>query len=522
MGTARGRGPVPAQPHSTRRPDGQLVVQLHQRPGRGAPGVAASPQHRGGGEALGRQRLGEDPAHGGGVRGRVGIIDEEAGAAVVDQRRQPTDRRGDHRRPAGRRLERDQAEGLGAAGDEADVGGPVVRRQQLVGLGLDEVDVVAHAPAVGHVGEPLQGLLPVGAAGAAHHHEAVGLAPGLEQLGQGLDGHVGALERLDPPDEQEEATIERQAEGAAGLGPVAGAEERVVDPGRHDADARRLAAVERRDLLGLDRARGQDRIGAVDDGRLGLGPPVGHVRLHLLGHRLGLHPVERVERADQRQVQLVLDHVAGQPRQPVVGVHRGVGQAAVPSPPDIGAAAIRSSTPAVNSLDHRGQGLLGQDVERAGRDVVDPQARLDVDDGGEVGRPGPGEDVAGDAGAGQGGRQLAHVDVHAAAVTRAGLGQRRRVQREDGEPAHGGQSLPVAGKLPPGSERRGHSGAGDAGRGGTRRADRPGRSGGRRDVGRCPGPGRGRRARAVLGPARPRTRGGTRGRCGRGPASAPR
>ena len=36
-------------------------------------------------------------------------------------------------------------------GHETDVGGPVVRRQQLVGLGLDEVDVVAHAPAVGHV-----------------------------------------------------------------------------------------------------------------------------------------------------------------------------------------------------------------------------------------------------------------------------------------------------------------------------------------------------------------------------------
>ena len=110
-------------------------MQLDQRTGGGAPGVAAGPQHRGGGEPLGRQRLVEDPAHGGGVGDRVGVVDQVAGVAVVDQRGQPADGRGDDRRPAGGRLQRDQPERLGAAGDDADVGGPVVRRQQLVGLG---------------------------------------------------------------------------------------------------------------------------------------------------------------------------------------------------------------------------------------------------------------------------------------------------------------------------------------------------------------------------------------------------
>ena len=160
---------------------------------------------------------------------------------------------------------------------------------------------------------------------AAHHDEAVGLAPAVEQLGQRLDGHVGALERLDAPDEEEEAAVERETEGAPGLGPVPGTEEGVVDARRHDPDAPGVAAVERGDLVGLDAARGQDGVGALDDGRLGLGPPVRHVGLDLFGHGLRLDPVERVEGADQRQVQLVLDHVARQPGQPVVGVHRGVG-----------------------------------------------------------------------------------------------------------------------------------------------------------------------------------------------------
>ena len=42
-----------------------------------------------------------------------------------------------------------------------------------------------------------------------------------------------------------------------------------------------------------------------------------------------------------------------------------------------------------------------------------------------------------DAGLGQRRHQLADVDVHAAAVALPGLGERRGVEREDGEAAHG-------------------------------------------------------------------------------------
>ena len=271
-----------------------------------------------------------------------------------------------------------------------------------------------------------------------------------------------------------------------------------------------LAAVERRDLVGLDRARGQHGVGAVDDGRLGLGPAVRHVGLDLFGHRLRLDPVERVEGADERQVQLVLDHVAREPRQPVVGVHRGVGQLA----------GGRRRGHAVEHagrelVDHRGQRLLGQGVERSGGNMVHPQPRLDVDHGRQIGRPGPGEDVAGHVGAGQGRGQLADVDVHAAAVAGAGLGQGGRVEGQDGEPAHGGQSLPVAGNIAPawpcGSRAQavvtvlGRS-AGSAPAAGSAAASAPGASA----------------AGACSAAAPPRARAGTRGRSARGPASAPR
>ncbi len=92
--------------------------------------------------------------------------------------------------------------------------------------------------------QPLQRLLSVRAARAAHDDEAIGLGTRLEQLGQSLDRHVRALERLNPADEEEQAPGERQPEGAPRLGPVPRSEERVIDAGGHDADAAGLSAVE--------------------------------------------------------------------------------------------------------------------------------------------------------------------------------------------------------------------------------------------------------------------------------------
>ena len=91
---------------------------------------------------------------------------------------------------------------------------------------------------------------------------------------QGGHGHAGALQRLDPADEQQQRATVGQAQGPAGLGPVARAEEGVVDAGGHDPDPVRVGAVELGELGGLDRARRQHDVRAAHDRRLGLGPDV--------------------------------------------------------------------------------------------------------------------------------------------------------------------------------------------------------------------------------------------------------
>ena len=99
-------------------------------------------------------------------------------------------------------------------------------------------------------------------------------------------------------------------------GAVAGREEGVVDARRHDLDAGRGRRRRARTSWSASaRARGEDGVGAADDLGLGLDAAL---RLGVAG--LGLDPGERVERGHERQVELVLELVAGHARQPVVGV----------------------------------------------------------------------------------------------------------------------------------------------------------------------------------------------------------
>ena len=211
-----------------------------------------------------------------------------------------------------------------------------------------------------------------------------------------------------------------EAEGAAGAAAVAGREEGVVDAGRHDLDASRRRAVEPGQLVGLLGAAHADGVGAPDHLHLG---PIPQRRLAVAA--FGLDPRQRVEGRHQRQVELVLEPVAGHARQPVVGVD------------DIdAAAAVDVVHDAVGELvDDAGQLLLGQ-VGRAGVDVHDPEARLDRDLVGQVVAPPAHVRRAVDARLRQRRHQLAHVDVHAAAVAGARLGERRRVERKHRQPPH--------------------------------------------------------------------------------------
>src|SRR5271166_3905867 len=74
-------------------PGDEPVVDLEQLGGGAAPRVLAGPEHRVGREALGQERVGGRPAHGGGELGRVVPVDEEPGAPVLDERGEAADGR---------------------------------------------------------------------------------------------------------------------------------------------------------------------------------------------------------------------------------------------------------------------------------------------------------------------------------------------------------------------------------------------------------------------------------------------
>ena len=86
-----------------------------------------------------------------------------------------------------------------------------------------------------------------------------------------------------------------------------------------------------------------------------------------------------MERAHERKVELVLELVTGDARQPVVGVD-GV---------DIRHRRRGSSTPVGELVDDLGERLLGE-VRRAGLDVHHPEAGLDLDHVGGGRRPSAG------------------------------------------------------------------------------------------------------------------------------------
>ena len=252
--------------------------------------------------------------------------------------------------------------------------------------------------------------LPVGAAGTADDHQGGVL---LGQVGQGADGDIGPLEGLDPPDEQEQrpvvAEIEAESEGGPGLGLVAGGEQAVVDAGGDDLDAFGDGVVEALELGRLVVGKGQDGIGAADD--LGLGPGPQSV---MVGVVLRLDPGQGVEGGHQGELELVLEDMARQSGQPVVGMDEVGPPDAFELDPDAGGEVVDQLDQVVDA-----DGSVG-----AGVDVVDPEAGLDGHDRRQAVGPGAGVDVALDAGPGQGPAQLTDVDVHPPAVAGAGLSER--------------------------------------------------------------------------------------------------
>ena len=247
--------------------------------------------------------------------------------------------------------------------------------------------------------QPRQLGVTAGAARAAHdeQHRSV-----VAQAGERAHREIGALELLDAAGEEEHGSS-GDAERALGDVAVAGDEQRGVDALRHDLDAVGIGAVEADELLPLVGGRRDDEIGAAHDLRLDAGPEVDVV----VDPHLGLHPVERVERGDERQPELVLEAMPHRARHPVVGVDDVVGRAA---------ALERVACGVGEGADELGELAARHRRARPGLDVEHAEARLDHDDGRLFGVLGTGEDVDLHAGTGERGRERADVDVHPTGV----------------------------------------------------------------------------------------------------------
>ena len=107
---------------------------------------------------------------------------------------------------------------------------------------------------------------------------------------------------------------------SARRGAVAGEEHPVVDAGRDDLDALGIGAVVTHELVLLLERRRDDEVGTAHD--FGFDP---RPHRHVVGETdLGLHPVEGVERGDEREIELVLQPVTDGARHPVVRVQHVV------------------------------------------------------------------------------------------------------------------------------------------------------------------------------------------------------
>ncbi len=366
------------------------------------------------------------------VVGRV-RVDQQPGPALGDRGRQAADAGGDHGRPGGLRLERDQAERFVVARHRHHVGGPVHLRQRLPGPRGPPLHLIGQAQLGGELGQPVQ----VGVRRPAHEHrhDAAGeFRVGPPQPRQAPQQHVGGLGRLYPAHERDHEGLLRQVERLPGPVPVAGGEDVQVHAGVDDLDPPRVGAVVVAQLGGLGSGVGDEEVGLGGDLLL-----ADHARVRLgvvaFGQAGVLDLGEGVEGLHQRHPPPLGGDPPGLPGQPVVGVDEVV----VPG----GAVRLGPQQSAGEGAQLRGQVVLGQALEGAGRDVVDEHARGRLGRGRLLRAGGAGEDLDLDAAARQLAGGVEDVHVHAAGVTGAGLGERRSVDRHHGDPSDA--ALPTVG-----------------------------------------------------------------------------
>ena len=278
-----------------------------------------------------------------------------------------------------------------------------------MGLRREEHDAVVEPELDHEVMETVRLGRARGAARSADHDER---GAAIVERGQRADGDVDALERLDPTDEQQQRPVfEPEAFTQPRTFAATRTEHRMVDAGWHDLDARRLRAIELRELQTFLRSRSEHQIGAVDDLVLEPSAVLGLV----VETGFGLDARERVERRDERAVERVFEPVTDRARDPVVGVKNVVVVAGLAHPVEYRVG---------ERIDQRRQVVQCHRSARSDVDVHDAKPVFDARDGWRTGIFASREHVAFDTRVRESGREGADVDVHSPTVAGTRLRER--------------------------------------------------------------------------------------------------
>src|SRR5207245_1045776 len=238
------------------------------------------------------------------------------------------------RRPAGRRLERGQAEGLAVRGDDTDRGQAQVAGQRRLIDGTDETNLAGNAEG----GRQRFEARALATARAALARTVVAVVADDQQHGRfgprsvprqnrhGADDSFGALEPLEAPRKDDDLGV-AQAEALPKRRGGPFVEDLQVHAGGHDAEPGPGGAIEANQVIGFLRARGDQPVAMPDDRLLDRDPML---RLHQrpFGGAFVFHAGQGVEGVEPGHVPLVAQAAGYPPREPVVAVDQAIAAAA--------------------------------------------------------------------------------------------------------------------------------------------------------------------------------------------------
>ena len=232
---------------------------------------------------------------------------------VVHERAQTADRGRDHRRSARGRLERDEPERLRARRHDAHVGGAVVVGEPFVPAGADPVDLLGDAELVGE--RVHAGLLGRGRRDRSGRRRSTSASFGSSSAASARIARSAPFSRwMRPTNNSTRGASMPRRWRAASRSP--GTKTVWSTPGGTTSMRSSSASYSDASCARSSVGGREHQIGARDhfvlDARAVLGVVV--------DAGFGLHARERVERRDERQVELVLQPVRDRAREPVVPV----------------------------------------------------------------------------------------------------------------------------------------------------------------------------------------------------------